>query len=149
MDRGAGQHGVATGGSAGLAIAPGQDLVATSSAQVSELRAGACAGYACQAAPQVAVDASCLAPLCTLDLPPLPPNQALALSQGSLVYSNPSGTYLVARNVDSSASCARGWHYTEDLTQVEICRETCKLIQSTPGELEMMVVCVSNGCCPA
>jgi hypothetical protein len=52
--------------------------------------------------------------------------------------------FLVQRNVDTSAFCARGWHYSEDSTQVEICGETCDLIRSTPGELEMMVGCVTK-----
>jgi hypothetical protein len=84
----------------------------------------------------------CFAPLCTWNLPVVAPGAQLDLAQLSLVYLNPAGTYLVQRAADPSAACTRGWHDSADGTQIEICPETCDLIQSTFGEIEILVGCV-------
>jgi hypothetical protein len=85
----------------------------------------------------------CLAPLCSWGLAVAPEGTVLDPEGPSLLYRNDTGTYLLRQSDDPSASCSRGWHYVAEGAEVEVCPETCDLIQSTYGDLDIFWGCIS------
>jgi hypothetical protein len=83
----------------------------------------------------------CLAPPCSWAVPLLQEGAMPDPAGPSLLYRNDTGTYLLRQSDDPSASCSRGWRYAAEGTEVEVCSETCDLIQSTYGDLEILLGC--------
>jgi hypothetical protein len=68
---------------------------------------------------------------CIYTIPPFPPHQVFDPTQTTVVYTNGSQIqYSVVRS--DADPCLRGWHYINNEAELEICGETCALIQSDP-----------------
>jgi hypothetical protein len=82
----------------------------------------------------------CYAPFCSWRVPTPPPGMDL-----NLVYRNSSGIYLVQQAPSSSGDCLRGWRFTADNTEIELCHETCDSVQGTYGRIDLVLTCAPNG----
>jgi hypothetical protein len=78
---------------------------------------------------------------CVYSIPLLPEGQVFDPTKTAVVYT--SGSEIQYSVIQSDADpCLRGWHYINNQAELEICGETCALIQSDPGaKLDLFFGC--------
>jgi hypothetical protein len=79
---------------------------------------------------------------CNYSVPAPPPGKTIEPSKTVMVYNDGSGNYsLILQN--TSGTCDKGWRFTDATnTSIEICSNTCKVLQQSPAaRLNMVFGC--------
>lgn len=78
---------------------------------------------------------------CAIDIPAPPGGRALDLNQVNVLFTPESGADVEVLRQSDGGTCATGWQYSEDGSQVLLCGSTCDRVRNSTGELSLEFGC--------
>jgi hypothetical protein len=80
---------------------------------------------------------------CRYSVPPAPEGETLDPGKVNVLFTPPGGTQeLIGQSLDDS--CAEGWRYTDNQTQIRLCTNTCERVQDSEGSLTLQFGCATE-----
>lgn len=70
---------------------------------------------------------------CTYTIPEPPVGQELDYGRVNVRYTTSSGTAVDIGRDPSPTACTQGWQYSADGAQIQLCGDTCAMVQADPG----------------
>lgn len=70
---------------------------------------------------------------CTYTIPEPPAGEELDYGRVNVSYTTSGGSSVDIARDPSVSDCTQGWQYSADGTQIQLCGETCSMVQADPG----------------
>jgi hypothetical protein len=82
---------------------------------------------------------------CTYTIPDPPPGEELDYGRVNVRYTTSSGNAVDIGRDPSTTACTQGWQYSADGTQIQLCGDTCTMVQADPGaRVDVLFGCATN-----
>ncbi len=80
---------------------------------------------------------------CQYEVPLAPPGEILDSEKVNVLFTPPGGQQeLIVQSLD--ADCREGWRYSEDVSQIRLCINTCERVQSVEGIVSLQFGCATQ-----